>query len=129
MVSLTVALPGWCYDGNALLQDCGIAVKQYDSPSAKKADPSAEDLVAERCRSYIWGATTVLRTLQLGKDGTRLLCVPATVRQEQAVRVVAKWLKDNPAKLHFPAEFAAVVALREAFPCPKKVKASGNAAF
>lgn len=48
-----------------------------------------------------------------------LVCAPANVKQEQVVRIVAKWLKDNPSKLHLAAEYAASVSLREAFPCAK----------
>jgi hypothetical protein len=114
-----VAVPVWSYDGATLLQDCSTAVKQYES-SVKNVVPSEEGMSAERCRSYTWGAFTVLRSLQINKAGVRLLCAPATVKQEQVVRIVAKWLGDNPSKHHLPAEIAAVVSLREAFPCPKK---------
>lgn len=111
---------GWSYDGAALSQDCMQAVKQYDA-GVKKVEPSEESLAAERCKSYTFGAFSVLRSLRVNKQSL-LLCAPATVQQEQVVRIVAKWLKDNPSKLHLSAEYAASVSLRDAFPCPKKAK-------
>jgi hypothetical protein len=112
--------PCWSYDGAALSLDCALAVKQYDA-GAKKAEPSEEGLAAERCRSFILGVFSVLQSLQVNKESF-VLCAPANVHQEQTVRIVAKWLKDNPSKLHLSAQHAASVSLREAFPCQKKGK-------
>ena len=123
------AVPGWGYDGTALLQDCTMAVRQYETPN-KKTEFSAETMAAERCRSFAWGAFAVLRSLQFSTDKMRLICAPATVKQEQVVRIMAKWLGDNPARLHLAAEYAAVISLRETFPCPKiKKPGAGSASF
>jgi hypothetical protein len=116
----------WSYDGAALSQDCTLAVKQYDA-TVKKAEPSEESLASERCRSFTLGVFSIMRNLQVNKESF-LVCAPANVKQEQVVRIVAKWLKDNPSKLHLAAEYAASVSLREAFPCAKKTKLPGKGA-
>lgn len=118
----------WAYDGAGLLQDCKLAMKQYETPAKKAEIASDEAVAAERCRSFLWGSFTVLRSVQINKD-TRLACVPATVKHEQVVRIVTKWLGDNPSRLHLPAEYATVISLREAFPCPKKNRAPNNVPF
>jgi hypothetical protein len=107
------------YDGTALLQDCSAAVSEY---TAAPGSPKNESIPAVRCTSFTWGAFTVLRSVQVGKSATRLLCAPATVKEEQVVRIVKKWLEEHPARLHLPAELTVTVSLREAFPCPKQQK-------
>lgn len=108
-----------CYDSAALMQDCTTAIQQYDTQTKKQVLPE-EDKGAERCRSFILGAFSVLNSLQMNKEGAHLICAPNGVKQEQLVRIVKKWLTDNPAKLHLQAGIPTVLSLREAFPCANK---------
>ena len=121
------SIPAAAYDSAAFLRDCTQAVSQYDEP-AKKAEAS-DVLAAERCRSFALGGFSVLNSLTINKVEARLICAPASVKQEQVVRVVSKWLKANPEKLHMKAEYAVVMSLREAFPCQKKGKESKSPLF
>lgn len=45
------------------------------------------------------------------------ICDPEGSVGGQWARVVEKWLKEHPERLHEPAVFLIVDALREAFPC------------
>lgn len=47
----------------------------------------------------------------------REFCIPQGVTRQQAVDVVKKFLFDNPATLHLPADDLVVQALRSAWPC------------
>jgi hypothetical protein len=47
----------------------------------------------------------------------RIACVPYEVTTIQTVRVIKKYLADNPAKAHRPTRYIASLALAGAFPC------------
>ena len=47
----------------------------------------------------------------------RMACVPQGVTALQLVRVIKKYLADNPGKAHRPTRYIASIALAGAFPC------------
>jgi hypothetical protein len=47
----------------------------------------------------------------------RMVCVPRGVTTIQIVRVIKKYLADNPRKAHRPTRYIASLALAGAFPC------------
>jgi hypothetical protein len=47
----------------------------------------------------------------------RMACVPRGVTTIQIVRVIKKYLEDNPGKAHRPTRYIASIALAGAFPC------------
>src|SRR2546430_4269837 len=47
----------------------------------------------------------------------RMACVPRGVTTTQIVRVIKKYLADNPGKAHRPTRYIASIALAGAFPC------------
>ena len=47
----------------------------------------------------------------------RMACVPHEVTTIQVVRVIKKYLADNPGKAHRPTRYIASIALAGAFPC------------
>jgi len=47
----------------------------------------------------------------------RMACVPQGVTTTQTVRVIKKYLADNPQKAHRPTRYIASIALAGAFPC------------
>jgi len=47
----------------------------------------------------------------------RMVCVPRGVTTIQIVRVIKKYLADNPGKAHRPTRYIASIALAGAFPC------------
>ncbi len=47
----------------------------------------------------------------------RMACVPHGVTTIQIVRVIKKYLADNPEKAHRPTRYVASIALAGAFPC------------
>ncbi len=49
--------------------------------------------------------------------GDRMACVPRGVTTIQIVRVIKKYLEDNPGKAHRPTRYIASIALAGAFPC------------
>jgi len=47
----------------------------------------------------------------------RMACVPQGVATIQTVRVIKKYLAENPGKAHRPTRYVASIALAGAFPC------------
>jgi Rap1a immunity proteins len=46
------------------------------------------------------------------------ICLPAGgIENEQATRVITRWLQSHAADLYLPARLHVIVALRQAFPC------------
>ena len=109
----------WKGDGNSLLHSCSLMVKVLDGEHIS----SGENIDASFCNGYILGVgdmDSFLRAFEQERkvnSGIVHLCVPSGVTTGQVVRVVAKWLKNNPEKLEMPASALVLAALREAFPC------------
>jgi hypothetical protein len=100
-----------------LLRHCNAAVRQADAGNLT-AD---EQLQGFGCFKYLAGFLDgyVLAASMSEKGFGRTLCPPPTtgIESEQAARIVAKWLKENPEQLHQSARISVLIALGRAFPC------------
>ena len=45
------------------------------------------------------------------------ICIPDGVQREQMKKVLLKYLRDHPEKLHEPSAYLTLAAMQEAFPC------------
>ena len=50
----------------------------------------------------------------------RMVCMPRGVSTIQIVRIIKKYITDNPEKAHRPTRYIASLALARAFPCKAK---------
>jgi len=66
---------------------------------------------ASFCLGYVLGVH------EMAAERSPGYCNLKGVTNNQIVLVVAKYLKDNPAKLHIEATTLVLTALRDAFPC------------
>jgi uncharacterized protein YoaH (UPF0181 family) len=112
----------WKGDGNSLLQSCDLYVQAADG----KPISSGDAVQGSFCTGYLTGILDfdiTLSHLENDKSGSkgviRHICVPDGVSTGQAVRIVVKWLRNNPERLHYPASVLALAGLRDAFPCSK----------
>ena len=93
-----------------------MKVNEHESTSAD------ERMDAVYCAGYVDGVTDA-QTMWRNVDRERGLalkfsfCLPESAETGQVVRVVVKWLKDNPAELHGRADSLIARALAEGFPC------------
>lgn len=71
------------------------------------------------CIGYISGLIDGHQiTSNILKPEKKFLCLPKDgISNDQAVRIVVKWLNEHPEELHQTARVAVLVALRNAFPC------------
>lgn len=103
--------------GRILLKNCNEYLKIEDGGT------SPEYIFgAGRCLGLVRGvidAAAVLKSMaaEKGKSSADIFCVPDGISTDQGVRVVIKYLTENPAKLHQRGTILTVSALMEAFPC------------
>jgi hypothetical protein len=100
-------------DGNKLLSKCTSAVKLQDS----EALSPSEMRDAEWCLGYVSGIDDGIEMAFGTSNTARLYCIPEGVTSGQGVRVVVKWLRNHPDKLHNSARVLVVASLADAFPC------------
>ncbi|MFI5107810.1 MAG: Rap1a/Tai family immunity protein [Terriglobales bacterium] len=103
-------------DGNLLLESCNSAVQFMDNGAFSSGTQSSQ---STWCLGYVTG---VLQSLDFvgksaGKEGRKLYPCLAGVTSAQAVRVIVKYLKENPEKLQERAVMLSLAALQRAFPC------------
>jgi hypothetical protein len=69
---------------------------------------------------YCLGAIHSLRsmTYTIAREfGWRHICIPIEAQDNQAVRVVVKFLRNNPARMHEQFEALVYAAFSDAWPC------------
>jgi hypothetical protein len=100
-------------DGNELLRQCQYYIKLADG-GAVRTDVHFD---AGECSGFVEGvvASTFFYSNDLKKD--EKFCVPGTVTYSQSVRVVVKYLKDNPKQLNKSRTGLVWAALKDAYPC------------
>jgi len=123
-------------DGNGLLDYCGEVVVQLDSHGTPKSNEDAE-LKFGWCVGYLqatheqitnWRTTVGIQRMAEGKDkpappylwaDTNFVntCIPDEASIGQLARVLVKWLREHPERLHELKSFLVIEALRDNFPC------------
>jgi hypothetical protein len=94
----------------AFLTDCVQAEKELDGVQPETA---AQAVHAHRCAYYLDGFRDSISFAR----GPQLICIPQEVTSGQLLRVVLKYLKENPSKLHLDKAIGTHTALRGAYPC------------
>jgi len=113
-----VAQDDWKGDGSSLLTKCSLAVRVFDGEKL-----SSEDVAKGAfCVGYISGNHDTDFMVQMLEEHQKITlmkhaCPPSNASTEQAVRVVVKYLRDNPERLHMPASILVTDAIRSSFPC------------
>lgn len=101
-------------DGAQILQGCSAVIRQQEG---KDLSPD-ETFSALFCLGYVSGVTDMVGLFPPQKDGKKLICVPPSgISNDQAIRIVVKWLSSNPETLHQTARTEIFLALAKAFPC------------
>jgi hypothetical protein len=109
-------------DGNSLLEKCSLVLKMYEGQNVSSP---IDNLHAGTCLGLVRGIADTLnlwRSSDAGPvDNTEMYgCMPDGLKTIQLVRIVVKYLNDNPAKLQWPDTTLVGTALAAAFPCKRK---------
>jgi Rap1a immunity proteins len=101
-------------DGVRLLRACGAAVKQQDGMNVSDQDM----LESLWCIGYVQGFLDSISITQSVTGSRQGVCLPPQgVANDQAVRILVKYLRDNPQSLHESGRSSLYIALAKAFPC------------
>lgn len=106
--------------GNAFLRLCSGAEK------GQLNDDSDEQLNIMACIGYVKGVIHGMwlecgaAEAQTGRTISKPYCQANDVENGQIVRIVLKYIRDNPADANKPTALLIIRALAKAYPCPSK---------
>lgn len=128
-------------DGNTLLSNCGMAVDHLDGKPSRTIPEVERGGYVLSCLSllsgfrdgYAFGAAMEPKGSGAGIWGRAIqgansllsanppiICIPQPVPTSQLARVVVRYLRDNPSRLHERDTSLVLIAFADAFPCPPR---------
>lgn len=103
-------------DGSELLRWCEDAITNDQQIAAARS--LANWFHAGLCMGMMQGITKMNSVYQHME--VSLICLPGgSIKNEQAARVVIRYLREHPEKLHISGTELAIIALKDAFPCKR----------
>ena len=108
-------------DGHWLLENCGAYLRVMEGNGRGE-----DDLIhGGACSGYVQGFVDTNNVWFSIYPSVKLYCLPEPANLNegwekiylQMIKVVNKWLEDNPASLHYNATSSMIFALKQAFPC------------
>jgi hypothetical protein len=99
------------YDGNELLGQCQQAIKSADS------ERDYDRFEAGACAGFVMGVQSTVTFFSEFLNKEDKFCMPDNVTNSQMVRIVVKYLKDNPKNLNLNMTGLVWAALKDAYPC------------
>ena len=133
---------GFPTDGNGLLEFCSAVIDAADSPSSISS--LSKERFTEKigqldwCSGYLEATQEVLmqndvnlsvvamagitligpdKAKKYSFDSLRFACVPDRAPVAQLARVLVKWLREHPERLHEGRSILTMAAFKDAFPC------------
>lgn len=106
--------------GNAFLRICSVVDRGGDQEKLS----SDQTIALASCLNYVNGFTSGVDTeMRFVKNATKQsthapFCLPESVKQIEMVRVVLKYIRDNPAAARRNANSLIMFSLGEKYPCP-----------
>ena len=116
LFALLVTVQAVHADGRELLDSCQALVNQMDTGHT----PASADnyFKVGNCIGFVRGVRSTMQVLLSDEKNPLLkICWPKGGTDDQAARIIVKYLKANPEKLHEDQTSLAMLALGLAFPC------------
>lgn len=103
-------------DGNELLRECNAAIRFLDNGQVKPND--YQDV--GYCFGFCNGVMSSIYFYNEHLPVHQRLCLPEKgLSTEQVVRIVVKFLKDNPSILHYEQSTLVLLAIGKSYLCSK----------
>lgn len=101
-------------EGSALLKACGATLRQADGGQLSEED-SIESIF---CIGYVSGFLDGMSLTATLTGGRPNVCLPERgITNDQAIRILVKYLRENPETLHKSGRMSLYISLGKAFPC------------
>ena len=117
-VSLFVVSPVLAADGNEILKRCNEAVKAQEK-NYRETDKQDE---VGYCLGLISGVMSEHLVLEKYRNQPRMFCIPEKTETIEIMKKFVKYLETNPKILKHNDTLLLIKALKEAYPCPKRLK-------
>jgi hypothetical protein len=108
-------------DSMRLLKDCNHMIATMEGRDGGRIQGQAW-----YCLGYLSGFLDAHTVASSFGGANRLFCGPPKVSNEQLVRVVVKYLSDNPDKLNQDPGLVTMLALAKSFPCRPATPQASN---
>ena len=103
-------------DGAFLLQACTATLQQADGVPLSPQDSAG----AIYCAAYVSGFLDASSLATAADKSKKMICLPERgITNDQGVRLLVKYLQENPQVLHESGRMSLFVALAKTFPCKK----------
>ena len=103
-------------DGNELLVHCKAVITGIEDSKSRDTELA---LKATACIGIVRGML-VASIFYESNSNSNILCFPDKLTTKQAIRIVVKFLEDNPKKLHESDHSLIMESLYNAYSCEKK---------
>lgn len=115
LMSSPAMAEGKINDGNYLLANCTIANRYIDGATT---ETGGDTFRFGLCLGLVEGVRNTMFLIESALDKSRLTCFPENdINNNQATRIVLKYLNDHPADLHLDQTYLAWIAFRDAYKC------------
>lgn len=111
MLASGVATADRKYDGNELLGQCQQYIKLADS------EPNYDRIDVGMCAGFVEGVNSMVYFYSDELKKEDKYCMPGSVTNGQMVRILVKYLKDNPKLLNKSNTVLVWSAFKDAYPC------------
>ncbi|MGH9733808.1 MAG: Rap1a/Tai family immunity protein [Candidatus Acidiferrales bacterium] len=98
------------------MRNCESAARLGPGTKRVAIDDIQQAVDGSFCKGYVLGVVDSLVGVS-AVEKQPSICISADAATDQLLRVVAKYLADNPAKLNEPAGALVAGAMADAFPC------------
>jgi hypothetical protein len=108
--------------GSAFLRECSVV----DKNDLTQLVEAVQKMEAMGCLSFVGGFVVGVEhermfvKFKTKQDTPSAFCVPEDAESIQMVRIVLKYIRDNPAEAHKPTGVLIMKALRNAYRCSSK---------
>lgn len=100
-------------NGNDLLRSCQSAIRFSDTGVLD------DGIGTGFCLGTMQAIEDLMSFISASLKPEHRVCLPKGVSNEQAARIVVKYLKENPSELNQDSSSLAVFALQDSYPCKK----------
>ena len=118
ILAMLMASPARAFDGETLRGACNDVIKYQQN----KTDKSVSRLNVGICYGFISGVINNHKVMFQYRKVQKLFCTPENKSNAEIAKIYVKYLDAHPENLQMNGALLLDAALKEAYPCPKRLK-------